>query len=552
MPEKQLVPRASRDVVPSGIDPPCSNASAYTGDGLTEATGYVHGSSGSTIEGNTTVTGSTEAEGTAENSTVEESTRGSTYYETTTMGSTTMDGYTQTSTIPTVYKARKGRLATFPEEGADASERSGTVTKTTNTSYSRGSSSGSESDYSGSDGDTAARGSELASAVEKALAIREAGASVGDDDANARALVQSDYHGGVHSYCDGEHEGGELVVQSEPKYLANAVDNLAAIVPVDSAVYEAYDHTFVTCPERLRFRFLCTFLRKNLDKKVMIFFSTANSAKYYAKLLGRFKIPVLTMHGKQKRERFIGIFFKFSDMDEGILCATDAAGRDLDIPPSVDWVIQFEPPDDPSEYILRVARISCDSDRVGRSLLFLNPGEQGFLKYYHSASIPVSEFEIPERLADVQGHVERHVTEDERLLRYAKDAYGSYLIAYASHGFRDVYNVHDLNKADVAAAFGLAGEHQVADDMTADTGTLASTYVGGEAVGGDKKSGKSSGWEKKEKGKSKSWMRGEKTWPHSQIKMHPKFKGCSSGLSSIEEGHSSSKNGGRIVDHLYD
>jgi ATP-dependent RNA helicase DDX18/HAS1 len=190
----------------------------------------------------------------------------------------------------------------------------------------------------------------------------------------------------------------------------------------------------------------------------MIFFSTTNRVRYHSSLLDMFKVPVLTMHGDQRREKFVNRFFKFSDMDEGILCATDAAGRDLDIPPSVDWVVQFETPDDPSEYILRVARISCDSDRIGRSLLFLNPGEkQGFLKYYHSASIPLSEFELPPNLADVQSHIEHAAWGggSGRLLRRAQDAYGSYLMVYASHGFRDVYNVHDLNKGDVAEAFGL-------------------------------------------------------------------------------------------------
>ena len=367
-----------------------------------------------------------------------------------------------------------------------------------------------------------------------------------EDSKNARALVQSDYHGGVNSHYDGDkhHGNGALVAHADPnnRFLATAVDNHHAIVPIDSTIYEAYDHTFVTCPENLRFRFLYTFLKKNLDKKVMIFFSTTNSAKFYARLLSRFNIPVLTMHGNQRREKFIGRFFKFSDLEEGILCATDGAGRDLDIPPSVDWVIQFEPPDDPSEYILRVARISCDSDRVGRSLLFLNPGEQGFLKYYHSASIPVSEFEIPRQLADVQGTIERHVNDSERLLRCARDAYGSYLLAYASHGFRDVYNVHDLNKGNVALGFGLVGTLPgTADDMTTETDTLVSSYVngiGGGELGGDAakrtSSGSSSGgggggskksWEKKDKPKSKSWMRGEKSWPHSQIKLHPKFKG---------------------------
>ncbi len=91
-----------------------------------------------------------------------------------------------------------------------------------------------------------------------------------------------------------------------------------------------------------------------------------------------------------------------------------------------------------------MARISCDSDRVRLSLLFLSPSKQGFLKYYHSASIPVSEFEIPKsKLADVQSNIEYHVNKTDRLQRLSRDAYGSYLIAYASHGFRDVYNIHN-------------------------------------------------------------------------------------------------------------
>ena len=320
------------------------------------------------------------------------------------------------------------------------------------------------------------------------------------------------------------------------RFLAAAVDNYHAMVPIDSAIYEAYDHTFVTCPECLRFRFLYTFLRKNLNKKIMIFFSTTNSVRYHAGLLDMFHIPVLTMHGSQRREKFVNRFFKFSDMDEGILCSTDAAGRDLDIPPSVDWVIQFEPPDDPSEFILRVARISCDSDRVGRSLLFLNPGEkQGFLKYYQSASIPISEFELPANLADVQNSIANAANMSETFLRRARDAYGSYLIAYASHGFRDVYNVHDLNKGDVAIAFGLVDglspikDDDSAADFTVETGTVVTKETGYGRIeprrGEENKTKKKGGKWKKEKTTKKTWMKGEKSWPHSQIRLHPNFKG---------------------------
>lgn len=39
-----------------------------------------------------------------------------------------------------------------------------------------------------------------------------------------------------------------------------------------------------------------------------------------------------------------------------ILICTDVAARGLDIP-KVDWIIQYDPPDDPKEYIHRLERI---------------------------------------------------------------------------------------------------------------------------------------------------------------------------------------------------
>ena len=50
-------------------------------------------------------------------------------------------------------------------------------------------------------------------------------------------------------------------------------------------------------------------------------------------------------------------------------------------------------------------------------------------------------------------------------------------------------------------------------------------------------------------------MKGEKSWPHSQIKMHPKFKnqgggGMSSSAQDLEVVNSKSQ--ARIYDHLYD
>ena len=40
--------------------------------------------------------------------------------------------------------------------------------------------------------------------------------------------------------------------------------------------------------------------------------------------------------------------------DKGVLLCTDVAARGLDIP-AVDWILQYDPPDDPKEYIHRRA-----------------------------------------------------------------------------------------------------------------------------------------------------------------------------------------------------
>ena len=66
--------------------------------------------------------------------------------------------------------------------------------------------------------------------------------------------------------------------------------------------------------------------------------------------------------------------------DKGALLCTDVAARGLDIP-AVDWIIQYDPPDDPKEYIHRVGRTARGRSGRGRALLLLLPEELGFLAY---------------------------------------------------------------------------------------------------------------------------------------------------------------------------
>lgn len=71
----------------------------------------------------------------------------------------------------------------------------------------------------------------------------------------------------------------------------------------------------------------------------------------------------------------------------------------------MDWIIQFDPPDDPRDYIHRVGR-TARAGKVGKSLLFLLESELGFLRYLKEAKVPLNEYSFPaDRIANVQSQV---------------------------------------------------------------------------------------------------------------------------------------------------
>ncbi|KZT11920.1 uncharacterized protein LAESUDRAFT_776064 [Laetiporus sulphureus 93-53] len=47
---------------------------------------------------------------------------------------------------------------------------------------------------------------------------------------------------------------------------------------------------------------------------------------------------------------------------------------------------QYDPPDDPRDYIHRARGRTAHADKVGRSLMFLLPSELGFLRYLSGSS----------------------------------------------------------------------------------------------------------------------------------------------------------------------
>ncbi|KPM45707.1 ATP-dependent RNA helicase HAS1 [Neonectria ditissima] len=219
---------------------------------------------------------------------------------------------------------------------------------------------------------------------------------------------------------------------------------------------EGLEQGYVVCEADKRFLLLFSFLKRNLKKKVIVFFSSCACVKYHSELLNYIDLPVLDLHGKQKQQKRTNTFFEFCNAKQGTLICTDVAARGLDIP-AVDWIVQFDPPDDPRDYIHRVGRTARGNNSKGRSLMFLQPNEVGFLSHLKSARVPVVEFDFPaNKIVNVQSQLEKLISHNYYLNKSAKDGYRSYLHAYASHSLRSVFDINKLDLARVAKSFGFS------------------------------------------------------------------------------------------------
>ena len=70
-------------------------------------------------------------------------------------------------------------------------------------------------------------------------------------------------------------------------------------------------------------------------------------------------------------------FRAFCDGTSGILLCTDVAARGLDMP-DVDWIVQYDPPSEITEYVHRIGR-TARRGRSGSSLLMLRPCEANYV-----------------------------------------------------------------------------------------------------------------------------------------------------------------------------
>ena len=161
---------------------------------------------------------------------------------------------------------------------------------------------------------------------------------------------------------------------------------------------------FSIVPPEHKLNLLVHFLVSHPREKIIVFFLTGDQVDYYSRVLTKLRTMVSRgLHkklwgirgGKQgmeqsKRNAALAAFV--AEDHGGVLLATDVASRGLDVP-DVDWIIQFDPPKDPSVFVHRIGRTARAGKR-GSAIVYLLPQEKPYVELVRGLSVPIEPMEI--------------------------------------------------------------------------------------------------------------------------------------------------------------
>ena len=157
-------------------------------------------------------------------------------------------------------------------------------------------------------------------------------------------------------------------------------------------------HCMVT-HRKERLTTLCAFIlrqvhRSRRNSKMMLFVSCRAQVDYLHSLLTSISWPPQGKQGEAATAALGTKFWKlhgsigqnerrqtvveFSKSKGGVLICTDVAARGLDLP-SVDWIIQYDPPSEVEDYVHRIGR-TARSGKRGSAVLFLCEDEIAYLE----------------------------------------------------------------------------------------------------------------------------------------------------------------------------
>jgi ATP-dependent RNA helicase RhlE len=123
--------------------------------------------------------------------------------------------------------------------------------------------------------------------------------------------------------------------------------------------------------------FLERLVKEFPENKILVFVRTKVRAERVAAAMERVSIKTLTMHGGKEQDDRLTVMKEFKTGDVKILITTDVNARGIDIP-NVEYVVNYDLPDEPENYVHRVGRTGRGVQK-GQAVTFCSPEEKPIL-----------------------------------------------------------------------------------------------------------------------------------------------------------------------------
>uniref|UniRef100_A0A6B2L0K8 ATP-dependent RNA helicase n=1 Tax=Arcella intermedia TaxID=1963864 RepID=A0A6B2L0K8_9EUKA len=215
---------------------------------------------------------------------------------------------------------------------------------------------------------------------------------------------------------------------------------------------------YIQCNSDEKLAQLVHFLEHHPNDKVIVYFLTCACVNFFWKALKSLpslkKHTFISLHGKVPTQKRAGMLESFSKSTTAVLLTTDLAARGLDFAENpINWIIQYDPPQDPHFFIHRIgrtARMGAD----GNALLFLQENEKTYIEFLELRKVPIEE--IPkENATDVIPLIKQEIRKDRDFLDRSLTAITSYVRAYKEHHCNYIFRIKDLDFNRLLRSFAM-------------------------------------------------------------------------------------------------
>ncbi|XP_011551069.3 probable ATP-dependent RNA helicase DDX10 [Plutella xylostella] len=225
----------------------------------------------------------------------------------------------------------------------------------------------------------------------------------------------------------------------------------------DTVTPDALQQSYIVCEIDEKLGILWSFIKNHLKQKVLVFMSTCKQVKYTYDLFCKLRpgVSLLALYGTLHQEKREKIYNEFCRKSNVILFATDLASRGLDFP-RVNWVIQYDCPEDVETYIHRAGRTARGVLGKGEGLLMLLPHEEKIVEDLTKSKIPINKISVdPSKVVAPQRKIEALLSEHTDLKQTAQRAFVSYVKSIFVMKNKEVFDIKLLDTDAYARSLGL-------------------------------------------------------------------------------------------------